>query len=107
MRLQRLQKLERNISKKFKKSNLQIDYNFYIVVKYNTQKLIKRNKIDFFNTKLTENIDKPKEQWKSLKTLGLASIKSPLTSIRLKAKDDVTNFDDKKMLTFSKSFFAL
>ena len=27
--------------KKFKKSNLQIDYNFYIEVKYNTQKLIK------------------------------------------------------------------
>ena len=76
-------------------------------MKYNTQKLIKRNKIEFFNTKLSKNIDKPKEQWKSLKTLGLASIKSPLTSIRLKAKDDVTNFDDKKMLTFSKSFFAL
>ena len=58
MRLQRLQKLERNISKKFKKSNLQIDYNFYIEVKYNTQKLNK--KIEFFDTKLTENIGKPK-----------------------------------------------
>ena len=42
--------------KKFKKSNLQIDYNLYIEAKYNTQKLIKQKKIDFFNTKLTENI---------------------------------------------------
>ena len=34
--------------KKFKKSDLQIDYNFYIEIKYNTQKLIKQNKIEFF-----------------------------------------------------------
>ena len=93
--------------KNFKKSNLQIDYNFYIEAKYNTQKLIKQKKIEFLNTKLTENIGKPKELWKSLKTLGLASIKSPLTNICLKTKDNVTNFDDKKkMLTFSNFFFA-
>ena len=62
--------------------------------------------MDFFNAKLTENIGKPKELWKSLKNLGLASIKSPLTNICLKTKDEVTNFDDKKMLTFSKKIFA-
>ena len=62
-------------NKKKIKSNLQIDYNFYIEAKYNTQKLIKQKKIEFFNTKLTENISKPKELWKSLKTLGLTSIK--------------------------------
>ena len=73
-------------------------------MKYNTQKLFKQKKIEFFNTKLTENIGKPKELWKSLKTLGLASIKSPLTNICFKTKDDVTNFDDKK--TFSKTFFC-
>ena len=56
--------------KKFKKSNLQIDYNFYIEAKYNTQKLIKQKKIEFLNTKLTENIGKPKELWKSLKPLS-------------------------------------
>ena len=52
--------------------------------------------MNFFNTKLTENIGKPKELWKSLKTLGVASIKSPLRNICLKAKDYITNFDDKK-----------
>ena len=34
-------KIREKYFKKFKKSNLQIDYNFYIEVKYNTQKLIK------------------------------------------------------------------
>ena len=57
-----------------KKSNLQIDYDFYIEAKYNTQKLIKQKKIEFFDTKLTENIGKPKELWKSLKTLGQKSL---------------------------------
>ena len=62
------------------KSNY-IDYDFYIEAKYNTRKLMKPKKIEFFNTKLTENIGKPKELWKSLKLL--------------------TN-----LLTFSKKFFA-
>ena len=90
--------------KKLKKSNLQIDYNFYIETKYNTQKLIKQKK-SFFNTKLTENIGKPKEFSKSLKTLGLVSIKSPLTNICLKAKDDIANFDEKKNANIFNFFF--
>ena len=91
--------------KKIEKWDLQIDYNFYIEAKYDTQKLIKQKKTEFFNTKLAENIGKPKELWKSLKTLGLTSIKNPLTKkICLKTKDNITNFDDKKMLAFSKNY---
>ena len=60
-------KIREKYFKKFKKSNLQIDYNFYIDAKYNTQNLIKQKKIEFFNTKLTENTCKPKEFWKSPK----------------------------------------
>ena len=85
--------------KKFKKSNLLIDYNFYIDAKYNTQKLIQPKKI---NTKLTKNIGKPKELSKSLKNLGLVSVKSPLANNFLRTKDDITNFDNKQMLTFPK-----
>ena len=33
--------------KRFKKPNLQIDYNFYIEAKHNTQKLIKQKTINF------------------------------------------------------------
>ena len=98
-------KIRENYFKIFKKSNLQIDYNFYIEAKYNTQKLIKQ-KSEFFNTKLTENTGKPKELWKTLKTLGLASIKSSLTNICLKAKDGITNFDDKKDANILKNFFC-
>ena len=54
-------KIREKYFKKFKKSSLQIDYNFYIEAKYNTQKLIKQKKKKIFNTKLTENIGKPKE----------------------------------------------
>ena len=35
-------KIEKKYFKKFKKSNLQMDYNFYIEGKYNSQKLIKQ-----------------------------------------------------------------
>ena len=60
-------KIRQKYFKKFKNSNLQIDYNFHLEAKYNTQKLNKQNKIEFFNRKLTENIGKPKELSKSLK----------------------------------------
>ena len=73
-------KIREKYFKKFKKSNLQIDYNFYIEAKYNTQKLTQQKK-NFFNRKLTENIGKPKELWKSLKTLGIASTKSPIPNM--------------------------
>ena len=56
---------------KFKKSNLQIHYDLYIEAKYNVQKLIRKKKIEFYKKSLTENIGKPKELWKSLKTLEL------------------------------------
>ena len=85
--------------KKFKKSNLHIDYDFYIEAKYNVKKLIKQRKKEFYETKLTENIAKPKELWKTLKTMGLPSKKGSLTKICLK-KDSITNFDDKKTQTF-------
>ena len=44
-------KIREKYFKKFKKSSLQIDYNFYIEAKYNTQKLIKQKKKKF----LTQN----------------------------------------------------
>ena len=40
-------KIRKKYFKKFKKSNLQIDYNFYIEAKSNTQKLTKQKKVNF------------------------------------------------------------
>ena len=68
--------------KKFKNSNLHIDYDFYIEAKYNVKKLIKQRKKEFYETKLTENIGKPKELWKTINTVGLPSKKGSLTKIQ-------------------------
>jgi len=68
--------------------------------------LIKEKKIDFYYKKLNENIGKPKELWKCLKTLGLSKNKSSLSNICLKSNDNVTNFDDKKNANIFKNFYA-
>ena len=39
--------------------------------RYDVKKLIAEKKRNYFETKLTENIGKPKELWKTLKALGL------------------------------------
>ena len=91
-------KIRETFSKKFKKPNFQINYNFCIEAKYNTQKLTKQKKTEFFNTKWIDSIGKTKELWKFLKALGLASIKKFLNKHCFKTKD-VTNFDDKKIIT--------
>ena len=96
-------RLREKYFKKFKKSNLHIDYDFYVEAKYNVQKLIKQKKIEFYNAKLTENIGKPKELWKALKNLGLPSKKSPSTNICL-TKDNTTICADKKIQIYSKNF---
>ena len=38
---------------------------------YEVKKLIAEKKRNYFETKLTENIGKPKELWKTMKALGL------------------------------------
>ena len=72
--------------------------------------IIHRNKlnkkVEYFNTKLTENIGKRNKLWKSLKSLGLASINSPLTNVCLETKDDITNFDSKKNANIFKILFC-
>ena len=90
--------------KKFKKSNLHIDYDFYIEAKCNVKKLIKHIKKEFYETKLIENIAKPKELWKTLKTMGLPSKKGSLTKICLE-KDSIKNFDDKKNPNIFRNFY--
>ena len=68
------------------------------------KKLIKQRKKEFYETKLTENIGKPKELWKTLKTMGLPSKKCSLTKICLE-KDSITNFDDKKNANTFRNFY--
>ena len=55
----------------FKKSCLYVDEDNYKEVRNELQKLIRIKKKAYFERKLTQNIGKSKELWKSLKSLGL------------------------------------
>ena len=79
--------------KHFKSTKLHVDEELYKEAKYQAQKLIKVKKKQFYKEKLKENIGKPKDLWKTLKSLGLPSKKgSNISNICLKK-------DDKKILT--------
>ena len=81
------------------------DDNLYKKAKYHALKLIKQKKSQFYREKLKENIGKPKELWKALKSLGLHSKKGTVSNICLK-KDDKICFDDKTNAIPFKEFFC-
>ena len=60
---------------RFKKSRLQSDHESYKKERNKVQRMIKNKKKKFVVGKLNENMGKPKELWKSLKSLGLPSKK--------------------------------
>ena len=55
----------------------------YKEAKYHVMKLMKEKKRQFYTDKLKENIGKPKELWKALKSLGLPSKKRSISNICL------------------------
>ena len=59
-----------------KASRLNIDEQLYKEAKINVKKLIKIKKRDFFQ----ENVGKPNELWKALKSQGLPSKNNPSLS---------------------------
>ena len=69
------------------------------------QRMIKNKKKNFFTGKLYENIGKPKELWKSLKSLGLPSKKSSCSTICLE-KDGILSFDPKANAEIFKDFYS-
>ena len=92
--------------KHFKSTTLHIDKELYKEAKYHALKLIKEKKKQFYKEKLKENIGKPKELWKALKSLGLPSKKgSNMTNICLK-KDDKISFDEKTNANSLKDFYC-
>ena len=56
---------------KFKKSKLHIDEEIYKKIKDQVQKLIKKKKRSFYEINLKQKINKLKELWKNLKSMGL------------------------------------
>ena len=97
-------KLREKCLKQFKSTKLHIDEGLYKEAKYHAVKLTKQKKIQFYKEKLKENIGKPKELRKALKSLGLPSKKATILNICLK-KDDKICFDDKTSANTFKEFF--
>ena len=58
---------------KFKKSKLHINEEIYKKIRNQVQKLIKKKKRNFYEINLKQKINKPKEIWKTLKSMGLPS----------------------------------
>ena len=91
----------------FKSTKLCVNEELYKEAIYDLMKLIKENKRQFYSDKLKENIGKPKELWKALKSLGVPSKKRSISNICLK-KDDKISFDDKTNAnTFTESYCNL
>ena len=70
--------------KQFKSTRLHTDEDLYKESKSHVVKLIKQQKSQFYKEKSKENISKPKELWKALKSLGLPSKKGTISSMSQK-----------------------
>ena len=90
---------------KFKKSNLHINEENYKKVKYQVQNLIRKKKREFYETNLRQKINKPKELWKTLKSMGLPSKAVTASNICLKDKNEMV-FNATKNCFIFKNYFA-
>ena len=91
--------------KKFKKTLLHVDKEIFKETKYKVIKMIKSKKKLYFERKLHENIAKPKELWKAIKSLGLPCKNFAVPNICLKDKIGSLNFEDSSNAnTFKKIF---
>ena len=91
--------------KKFKKSKLHIDRELFKAARNSTQSLIFKKKKTFYKEKLTENIGKPKELWKSLNSLGLSSKNKSGSKICLNENGKL-NFEPKVNANIFRNFFS-
>ena len=91
--------------KTFKRTRVQIHHNIFKTSQNEVKKIIKQKKKQFYESKLKENIGKPKELWKTLKGLGLPTKNTSSSDIFL--KEDGTNiFSAKSTANKFKDFFS-
>ena len=90
---------------KIKKSKLHIDEENYKKVKYQVQNLIRKKKREFYETNLRQKINKPKELWKTLKSMGLPSKAVTASNICLKDKNEIV-FNATKNCSIFKNYFS-
>ena len=90
---------------KFRSSKTHVDYVNFKKARNHVQNLIKKKKKSFAVGKLNENIRKPKDLWKCLKSLGLSSGNNSPSKISLNHKGK-PSFDDKTNAEIFKDFFS-
>ena len=90
---------------KFKKSRLHGDNESKKKARNKVQRMIKSKNKTFVVGKLNENIGKPKELWKSLKSLGLPS-KSSSSSTTCLEKGGILSFRPKANVENFKDFYS-
>ena len=90
---------------KFKKSKLHIDEEIYKKIRNQVQKLIKKKKQNFYEINLKQKINKPKEFWKTLKSMGLSSKAASASNTCLKERNEIV-FNDTKNCSIFKNFFS-
>ena len=91
--------------KKFKKLCLHVDKDNYKEAWNEVEKLIHTKKKAYFDSKQTENIRKPKELWKNLKSLGL-KFEHSISDINCLENDISTNFDVNDIVKDFSAYFS-
>ena len=91
--------------KKYKKSKLHNDKEQFKAARNSTKSLIDKKKKSFFKEKLSENIGKPKELWKSLNSLGLSSKNKSESKICLNENGKL-NFESKVNANIFTNYFS-
>ena len=88
-----------------KHSDLEADKDHFKVAKMHLQKMILKKKKSYFEEELGKNRNKPKELWKTLKSLGLSSDKARQSKISLK-KDGAIQFEALENANTFKRFYS-
>ena len=102
--LEEIEKRDKLLAK-FKKSRQPSDSQNYKIARNKVQGMIKKKQKNFIAEKLNQNIGKPKELWKSLKSLGLPSKQQSSSTICLE-KDGILSFDHKANAEIFKDFYS-
>ena len=89
----------------FKKTRLHSDNLNYNRARNFVQRLIKKKKKEFVTGQLEQNIGKPKDLWKTLKSMGLSAKSSSDTKICLKDGEELS-FDSKTNANTFCSFYS-
>ena len=89
--------------KKFKKSHFYFDKDNYKETRNEVQKLIRTKEKP--ESKITENIGKPKELWRSLKSLGL-NFERSISNISCLKNEKSVNFDVKDIAKDLSAYFS-